>query len=910
MRLLRSLVLIALAAVPAAAQPRLTTPESALGFGIGADYRLATYTQLHRWWERLASESPRMILDTIGMTAEGRPQVMAIISAPANLARREEYRRISEQLARGRIDESTARRLASDGKAIIWIDGGLHATEVLGAHQLMETVWQFVSQDDPETMRILDDVIILAVHANPDGQELVSSWYMRTADSSRRTYASIPRLYQKYIGHDNNRDFYRNAQAESKNLSRALYREWYPQIMYNHHQTGPAGAVMFAPPFRDPFNYVYDPMIPTGLDFVGAAMHRRFAAEGKGGTVSRDAANYSTWWNGGLRTTAYFHNIIGILTETIGSPTPMQVPLRYERQLPAGGQALPVQWGTWRFRQSIDYSMTANRSILDLASRYREDLLFNIWRMGRNSIDRGGRDSWTHTPGLIADAIKAATNVRPDTVRAGVAGARGPQSARVDQGARAGEAVLRSPARRDPRAYVIPAGQAEMGAALDFLQALSTSGIEINRATAAFSVGSIRYPAGSFVVRGDQAFRPHVLDMFEPQDHPTDLQYPGGPPKAPYDNAGWTLAYQMGFKFDRLLDAFDAPLELIADEMIRPTATPFDTRARSWRISPTSTDAYLAVNRLARANQRVERADNGDFIIRASSASAKIINDLVQNRGLPVSIAPDARGTQVRPLRVGLWDRYGGSMESGWTRWILEQYETPFELVYSRRLDAGDLRKDFDVLIFVDGAIPGFDPPGVGGGGGLGQQDTTSIPAELRAQLGRVSVATTVPHLKAFLQAGGRVITIGSSTALAQHLALPIENHLVEKQVDGTTRAIPRDRYYVPGSILEVAVDSTQPSAWGAASVANVMFDNSPVFRLAPDAAARGVTPIAWFASASPLRSGWAHGQGYLQGGVTMASARVGQGMLYLYGPEVLFRAQPTGTYRFVFNALYGPTRP
>jgi hypothetical protein len=644
--------------------------------------------------------------------------------------------------------------------------------------------------------------------------------------------------------------------------------------------------VMFAPPFRDPFNYVYDPMIPTGLDFVGAAMHRRFTAEGKGGTVSRDAANYSTWWNGGLRTTAYFHNIIGILTETIGSPTPTRVPLRYERQLPAGGQAMPVEWGTWRFRQSIDYSMTANRAILDLASRYREDLLFNIWRMGRNSIERGSRDHWTHTPALIAAATKAA------------AAATGAAAER------AGEEVLRDPARRDARAYVIPAGQPEIGAALDFLQALSTSGIEIHRATASFTAGGRTYPTGSFVVRTDQAFRPHVLDMFEPQDHPTDLQYPSGPPKAPYDNAGWTLAYQMGFAFDRVLEAVHAPLSLVDSEDIRPVPAAFDARASAWRLSPRSTDAYLAVNRLIAARQRVERAADGDFIIPASPASSRILGDLARDRALPVKGASGVRGVAVKPLRIGLWDRYGGSMESGWTRWLFEQYEIPFEVVYPKRLDAGRLRDAYDVLIFVDGAIPATDPRAGQGGGPT--QDSLAIPAEFRAWLGRVSIAQTVPHLRTFLEAGGRIVTLGSSTSLGQHLGLPVESHLTERQPDGTRRPLPRDRYYVPGSILQVAVDSTHPAALGSPATVDVMFDNSPVFRLAPDAAARGVTPVAWFGSATPLRSGWAHGQGYLQGGVTMATARVGRGMLYLYGPELLFRAQPAGTYRFVFNALYG----
>lgn len=893
MRLFR-LLAACLIAAPLAAQGSLTTPEQALGFSIGADYQLADYTQLHRWWEKLAAESPRMELDTIGTTAEGRPQIMAILSAPANLARLEEYRRTAETLARGRVDEATARRLAAEGKAIVWIDGGLHATEVLGAQQLMELVWQFVSQNDPETLRILDDVIILAVHANPDGHELVADWYMMEPDQNRRSYGGIPRLYQKYIGHDNNRDFYRNAQAESRNMSRAMYTKWYPQIMYNHHQTGPAGTVMFAPPFRDPFNYVYDPMIPTGLDFVGAAMHRRFTQEGKGGTVSRDAANYSTWWNGGLRTTAYFHNIIGILTETIGSPTPMTIPLRPERQLPAGGQVKPVEWGTWRFRQSVDYSMTANRSILDLASRYREDILFNIWRMGANSIERGSRDNWTHYPALIADAQQAAQGLNGAAATAAM------------------EKVLRDPARRDPRAYIIPAGQSEMGNAIDFLEAMAVSGIEIHRATADFTAGGKSYPRGSFVIRGDQAFRPHVIDMFEAQDHPTDLQYPGGPPKAPYDNAGWTLAMQMGFRYDRIRDAFEAPLEPVRGERMLPEPAPFDSRAGAWIVSPAATDAYLAVNRAVKAGGRAERLEDGSFVLRGGR-TGEVLATLARERGLPTHSAGNIRGTAVKPLRVGLWDRYGGSMPSGWTRWIFEQFEVPFEVVYPQRLDAGNLSKDFDVLLFVDGAIPaprqgGGPGGGFAGGGGGGGNNLLNMPEEFRHMTGNVSAETTIPQLRAFVEGGGTIITIGSSaTAMAAHLGLPIENHLTEPQPDGSRRAIPRDRYYVPGSLLEVKVNRSLPVAAGAGDSAIVMFDNSPVYRLPPNAAELGITPIGTFASATPLRSGWAHGQEVLENGVTMLQAKVGRGMLYMHGPEVLFRAQPAGTYRFVFNALYGP---
>src|SRR5438094_693265 len=404
---------------PAPAQGRVTTPREALGFDIGADYHLATYTQLEAYWHTLARQSPRMVLREIGKTAEGRTQLMAIITAPENHKRIARYQEIARRLAHAEgLTDEQAHALAAEGKAVVWIDGGLHATEVLGAHQLMELVYQMVSRDDPETRRFLNDVILLAVHANPDGMELVSSWYMREPDSLKRSTAGIPRLYQKYIGHDNNRDFYMVNQPETENMARVMFREWFPQIVYNHHQTGPAGAVLFAPPFRDPFNYYFDPLVPIGIDMVAAAMHDRFLVEGKPGATMRSAAPYSTWWNGGLRTTAYFHNIIGLLTESIGNPTPIDIPFVPDRELPKGDLPSPVQPQRWHFRQSVEYSITANRAVLDYASRYRETLLYNIYRMGKNAIERGSTDHWTMHPQLIETVKAAATKDSAlDTIR-------------------------------------------------------------------------------------------------------------------------------------------------------------------------------------------------------------------------------------------------------------------------------------------------------------------------------------------------------------------------------------------------------------------------------------------------------------------------------------------------------------
>ena len=214
-----ALALVAVLALSADAQQRLTSPKDFFGHEIGADYVLPNYTRFVEYWQRLATESDRMELDTIGFTAEGRPQLMAIVSSPENLRNRERYRKIAEQLARAEgITEAQAQQLAKEGKGIVWIDGGLHATEVLGAQQLIETNWQLVSGNDEETVRFRNDLIIVMVHANPDGMELVSNWYMRESDPKKRNM-NIPRLYQKYVGHDNNRDFYLASQPESENIT-------------------------------------------------------------------------------------------------------------------------------------------------------------------------------------------------------------------------------------------------------------------------------------------------------------------------------------------------------------------------------------------------------------------------------------------------------------------------------------------------------------------------------------------------------------------------------------------------------------------------------------------------------------------------------------------------------------------
>lgn len=904
-------LLIALTATSVLAQSKLTSPQGHFGFSPGDDYHLANYTQFIAYWKRLALESKRVSLAGIGITAERHPMFMAIVTSPKNHRKLDRYKEISRRLALAEgLTDKEARTLAAEGRAVVWIDGGLHGTEVLGAQQLIELVYQMASRNDPETLRILNDVILLAVCSNPDGMELVSNWYMREQEPTKRSLRGLPRLYHKYIGHDNNRDFYMVTQPETEAINRVLYREWFPQIVYNQHQSGPAGTVLFASPFRDPFNYCFDPLIPLGIELVGAAMHTRFVAEGKPGATMRSGARYSTWWNGGLRTTSYFHNMIGILTETIGNPTPIEIPFLPQKQLPKNDLPSPIAPQKWHFRQSIEYSITADRAILDLASKHREDFLFNIYLMGKNSIERGSRDHWTIYPKRIAAVEEAIKKDKAKKVGSG----------RYKGYPRKYYEMLFDPTKRDPRGYILPSDQPDFLTATKFVNALIKNGVTVLRATDSFEVGGKSYPSSSYIVKTAQAFRPHILSMFEPQDHPDDIPYPGGQPIPPYDNAGWTLVYQMGVEFDRVLESFDGPFEKIVDLAQPPAGKVMSSKnAVGFLLDHRVNDAFVAINRLLRRKEEVywlkqsfqaneKTYPAGTIYIPAKSSTVRKLEKLAKEIGLNfegTNSKPSAEVIRLRPLRIGLWDRYGGSIPSGWVRWLLEQFEFPFKVLYPSTLDRGNLASKYDVLIFVREAIPLKDEVDENRFRQFPQPKPESIPPEFRNRLGTITVAKMVPQLLQFLEKGGTMLVIGSSTSMGYHAGLPIDNALVEKLQDGTEKPLPREKYFVPGSILQVCVDNTNPLAYGLPEKVDVSFNNNPVFRLQPETLQKGVSPVAWFDNQNPLRSGWAWGKQYLKGGIVILEASVGQGELFLYGPEITRRGQPHGTFKFLFNGIY-----
>ena len=899
--------------------PHVTTPTEALnGSEPGDDYFLANYDQTTAYWRKLAGETDRMKLVSLGKSVEGRDIWMAIVSSPENLKNVERYRDGARRLALAKgLTDAEAHALARDGKAMVWIDGGLHASEVSNAQTQIQIVYEMVSRTDPETMRLLNDDITLFVLPNPDGHQLVADWYMRKADPKARSLSDLPVLYQRYVGHDNNREFYMSDMPETTAINKAMFKDWFPQIIYNEHQTGPLGAVVFIPPFRNPSNYHYDPLVLSELDGVSAAMHGRLIAEDKPGSAERSAAPYSTWFNGGLRTTSYFHNAVGILTEIIGSPTPMQLPFVPSKQLSNQDELYPVPPQTWHFKTTIEYIKTMDRAVMDYASKNREDLLYNRYLMGRNSLKRGAEDSWTVTPKRVA-AVQAAAKANPQRDAAargdGLAG-NGDQTTIVD--AKLYDTVLHDPAQRDPRGYILPLDQPDLPTTVKFLNALIKSGIVVDKATQPFTVKGKTYPAGTYVVLCDQAYRPHILDMFEPQDHPQDFEFPGGPPIKPYDVTGYTLALQMGVKFDRILDGFSGPFQPVTEVMAPPPGRVIGSGGAGWLLDHGVNNSFTLTNRLQKAGVPVywmktaASADGrafgpGAVWVPATAAAHDVIRTSVVDLGVnayAVGSAPTGEKMALKAPRIGIVDTYGGLIPSGWMQWVVEQFEFPYTLVYAPELDAGNLNAKYDVLLFVDGAIPGADTRYGSSRGSLPKPE--EVPEKYRKMLGRITQETTLPQVKAFVQNGGTAIAIGGSSRLGEYLGL-VENPLVQRSPDGRTQPLPTSKFYIPGSIVAAKVDNKDPLGYGFGDAVDLFFDSSPVFKL--KASGDQARSVSWFQGEDPLVSGWAWGQKALDGTTGIVDASFGDGKVFLMGPEVAMRGQAYGSFKFVFNGLmYGP---
>ena len=891
------------------------SPADVLGFEPGDDYRLADFRQMREYFTRLDAASDRVQVSSAGTSTEGNEMLVAVISSEANLARLDRYRDIARRLALVRgVSDADARAMAHEGKAIVWIDNGLHSSEVATAQHAFVLAHRLATDESHEAREIRDNVILVLLPCiNPDGMNMVVDWYRRHLGTPHQD-SPMPWLYQKYVGHDNNRDAYMQTQRETQVVNRLLFFDWLPQVMYNQHQ-GTYPPRIFVPPFPDPVNPNIDPQVLRAVDLVGGAMQDRFEREGKDGVISRYL--FSVWYNGSIRTATYFHNIVGILTETgHGSATPFTYdPAAFPRTLQNGVPSLtpsvtyPNPWkgGTLRLRDAMDYMLTGSLAVLEVAAKYRERFLYGIYQVGARQVAKGRTEP--------------------------------------------------------PVAYVIPTGQHDPPAAMTFLETLMRGAVEVHRAEAPFAAGGATYPAGTHVVLLSQPFRPFAKDLLEPQAYPDLRTYPGGPPLAPYDTAGWTLSFQMGVRTVAVREPFDTSTLVLLDEYPRAAGTldgvsqvtndarrsdhlrqgyggppkplakadaPHDgqmvsadvpgagrqprsavvTRAGwGYAIDPSANMSFVAVNRWLRAGVRVERATQpfsagpggavpaGAWIVRNTRNAARDVTSRVGELGLRAWTLPRAPRVDTviaRSPRIGLYRSWVANMDEGWTRWLFERYEIPFTTLSDRDVRAGALRERFDTIV-----LPHQSPSSILNGHPAHPRPpsrpgpTGPVPPEYQGGIGEKGLSA----LQAFVREGGTLVTLDDASDLVlERFGAPFD------RIRNVTRGVERTDFYCPGSVLRLAVDTRHRLGWGLEAEPAAYFAESSAFESSEPAA----RPIARYAAADALlMSGWLLGGDRIAGRSAALEVPYGRGRVVLFAFRPQFRAQPHGTFKLLFNALY-----
>ena len=819
----------------------IQTPEARFGFQMGADRKLAHWPAMLDYFQEIAGASDRVLYEQIGFSTDGKPFVQLTVSSPENLAKLDRYQEIQQRLVDPRgLDETEADELIAEGRTIVLVTCAIHATEVGSVQMTPQLVYELATRSDPEIERILDATILLLVPClNPDGMELVADWYEETLDTPYEGSAP-PTLYHRYTGHDNNRDWFMLTQVENQLAIELIQNVWRPQIVFDQHQMMSDGPRYVLPPFIDPYDPNVHPLLRQQIALVGQAMAADLTAAGKAGVATNvifDAFSPS-------RAYQHYHGGVRILSEAASVKIATPIELKGSDLKEARGfdplstsWNHPVAWrgGTWSLGDIVEYNRIATLALLNNAAAYRGRWVRNFYLIAKDAL-----------------------------------------------------------ALDEPYAFVIPAGQADEGTVSELLQTLRKGDVEIHRAFQPFTADGVDYPKGSHVIFTGQPFGRYAKTLLERQDYPNLRQYPGGPPKPPYDITAHSLPLQMGVESVEIATAFEAQLEEVP--CIDPPRGGLRGSGDAYVLDPRVNASSLAVNRMLRHGAVVSRyagtaSDTGitpgAFIV--TGIGAQEIEEIAAASHVSVgTIAQSSireRLHQIRLPRVGLYRSYRpNGIDEGWTRFVFGQYDFDFQTVRSQDIRQGELSEQFDVIVLPQQSARDI----------LDGNSASDYPADYAGGIGEIGAA----RLRQFVHRGGTLVTLDSACELAiKYLYLPVTNVI---------EGVKSDEFYNPGSLLRLILDPQHPVAYGYDREAAAMFVNSPAF----DAESNGGSArvVGRYPLSNQLLAGWMLGAEHIRGRAALVDVRVGNGKVILFGFRPQFRAQARGTYRLLFNALYWST--
>jgi hypothetical protein len=820
---------------------QIPTPESVLGYRMGTARRLPDWGEIVGYYETLAAASDRVEVEQLGESTDGLPYIAVTVSSPENLDRRAELRAMLGRLYDPRgLSEDDEARIVEDGKVTAFLLCTQHSNEIGAALMTLELTAELATKDDPETREILDSVVtvIIPTH-NPDGHQMTVEWYRKWLDTPYEGQP-MPWLYHRYVGHDNNRDWFMLTQAETR-LYAALHNRERPQLVFDMHQMQRDGARFMVPPFIDPLDPNQDPVIQQGFADLGTAIATRLTAAGKAGVATNIIFdNYSP-------SLAYgnYHGSVDLLSEAASCllATPVTIEedkLKHERGFDPKARTWnhPMPWkgGEWRLEDIVEYDRLAALAFLEHAARNRRQWLRNYAGVMRRTVEPKEDEK--------------------------------------------------------PYAFLIPAAQDDPGTAFELLETLSVGDVEIEEATGEFNANGVTWPAGTQVVRLAQPAGKYVKTLLEVQEYPNLRRWPDGPPSPPYDIAGHTLPLQMGVRAIQVDTPFEA--ELHVGEVERPKGRLDGTGRLGWAISPRSNWSLLAVTRLMSSGFNVHRLAEehgnlpaGSFVLPQQEGLDAVIRTVAEEVGVDV-VGLDApvelQALAFEVPRIGVYQSWRPTIDEGWVRWVFEEYDLPYKTLHDSDVRQGSLRDRFDTIV-----LPQQKPEDVLKGNPEKNQYKEPYPPEYVGGLGQLGIDA----LREFVEAGGTLVAIDSACEVAiKQLYLPVRN---------VVEGLSEEEFYCPGSLLRVLVDPKHPLGFGLRRNEVALFMKSPVFELGSGS---GGTVVGSYPLYEPNLSGWILGSDKLAGKGALIEVPLGVGRVVLIGFRAQFRAQARGTYKVLFNAV------
>jgi hypothetical protein len=842
-----------------------TLPADFFGFEPGSDRNLFTYEQLIEYLQKLDGESDRIHLEQIGASPMGRPMYIAFISSEENIARLEDYKTINRELALNpNLGKDELQEMIQNGKVFVLGTLSMHSSEVAPSQAAPLIAFDYATTKDPKKVEWLNNVVYMMVpNHNPDGMDLVVKNYLKYK-GTKYEGASLPSVYHKYVGHDNNRDFVILSQEDTKAIARIFNQTWFPQVMVEKHQMGSTGPRYFVPPNHDPLAE----NVPAGIfDWIGVFgqhMATDITADGLAGVAQH--FEFDNYWPGSTET-CIWKNVIGFLTEAASAQT--ATPIYIEpTELGVGGKGLaeykkstnmllPWEGGWWRLGDIVNLELSSTASILKTASLYREDILTFRNRMCREQVELGRTES--------------------------------------------------------PYYYIMPREQHDQGELVNLVNLMKEQGVDVFTMDQQVILDGKIYKAGDVVIPLAQPFRSFIKEVMETQEYPERHYTPGGELIEPYDITSWSLPLHRqvaSYEIDKRSKELEGSLSIIEGAYDLKVEKPQGT---TLVLPVTSNESYRAVFQALKKGMKVERLVGGtelsgetygagSFIVHQGSKKGDW-DELIQSLPFQPGEYLDNRALNTSPVkmpRIALVETWFHDMDAGWTRFLFDSYHIPYTVVHPGDFQKTELAQLYDVIIFPDNdkeiLMTGKQKSGE-------SYYMGSYPPDYVKGIGKEGFE----KLMTFSDEGGTVIAWGRSVRLFEGM-LKIKHKDTEEEFNLPFRDISPDLVKaglsIPGSLIKVDLVADHPLTLGMPESIGVFSRGRPVFATSVPKFDMDRRVIGTYPEKDLLMSGYASGEEKMANKAALIWMEKGKGQFVMYGFGPQFRASTQASFKLLFNAI------